>query len=376
MGALGVRAPRGRTPGAHTFRVPSRSVGMSTNSGSDQSPPAQQWEVRHDALVIDGVSIGFVRTIRVTETDLNALPPGFGMFPLRAVDPDDSRLPDAIRLRGGVMLPIYPHEAMWLDFSAEAPVALQVGAGGRCAITGGELTDDLTRDPQNYVVLPEQPWLDGFKTAEGEVRQFVAVTLGSGATVEKQLTGSESVGGLQFQVRGLTPAALERHLSERSHDMMVFSSPFIDALDLDVPLLCSSESTPMGLGAGGRIDQEIYEDRFEADDWEASPLGKVWVHLVAAADWTAFTGEAAPASPISANDYIAAGLPWFDYDNPDGVDVGVTPEMAGLKSVGELTDIEGDLEVVSPDDPKVRVIVGGRDGRVAGGAWTWVGRPS
>ena len=214
---------------------------------------------------------------------------------------------------------------MWLNFSAFNPAALQVGAGGRCAITGGELTDELTREPQNYVVLPDQPWLDGFKTADDEVRQFVAVSMGSGLTVEQQLTGAESVGGLQLQVRFLTPEALKRWraANTRSDD-----ADFVLADDFSCqPVMFYCESVAMGLGAGGRIDQEIYEDDFEESDWQTLPSGKVWVHLVAAADWPRFTGEPMPSSPITAEDYAEAGLPWFDYWNPTGVDVATTPEM-------------------------------------------------
>lgn len=318
------------------------------------------WEVVGGSLVIDGVRISFISTLRVSEDGLNALPPGFGEFPLRAVDVDDSRLPDRIRQRGGVMLPMYPHEAMWLNFSACDPAALQVGAGGRCAVTGNELTDELSRDPQNYVVLPTQPWLDGFKTADGEVRQFVAVALGSGLTVEKQLTGSESVGGLQLQVRRLTPEALQHHQTSR-----------LEYDRFDTMVFCAVEPDSMGLGAGGRIDQEIYEDEFEVNQWETLPLSKVWVHLVSAAEWQRFTGELAPESWISVEDYVEAGLPWFDYVNPTGVDVAVTPGMAGIKSIGELSGSDESLPVVSPEDSVVRTIVGNRDGRVATGSWGW-----
>jgi hypothetical protein len=33
----------------------------------------------------------------------------------------------------------------------------------------GTLPDDLIDDPQDYVVLPGQPWLDGFASADGIV---------------------------------------------------------------------------------------------------------------------------------------------------------------------------------------------------------------
>ena len=46
----------------------------------------------------------------------------------------------------------------------------------------------------------DQPWLNGFNTASGEVRQFVAAPLGAGATVEEQLHHAPAVGGIQVQV--------------------------------------------------------------------------------------------------------------------------------------------------------------------------------
>jgi hypothetical protein len=48
------------------------------------------------------------------------------------------------------------------------------------------------------VVVPEQPWLDGFCVAQDVVRQFVAMPLGSGYSVEEQITGKPEHGGLQI----------------------------------------------------------------------------------------------------------------------------------------------------------------------------------
>lgn len=343
-------------------------MGMSILHPTDW-PKSDIWEVVGDVLIFNGVRIGFIRTLRVSENGLNALPAGVGQFPVRVVNPSDPRLPQHIRERGGVMLPIYPFEAMWLNFSCGDPAALQVGVGGRCAITGGELTDDLIREPQNYVVLPDQPWLDGFKTGDDEVRQFVAVALGSGLTVEQQLTGSESVGGLQFQVRFLTPEALERWRAAKSRSGDMDFMVFCDMLEESVA--CGA---PMGLGAGGRIDQVIYEDDFDDADWQTTPAGKVWVHLVAAADWTRFTGEPAPSTPITAEAYAEAGLPWFDYWNPTGVDVATTPEMEAVKSIGQLTGEVDDTPAVGPDDESVWTITPEDRRRVAPGEWLWTGR--
>ncbi|KAG9004744.1 hypothetical protein FRB94_002166 [Tulasnella sp. JGI-2019a] len=56
---------------------------------------------------------------------------------------------------------------------------------------------------QDYVVVPDQPWLDGFVSSDSEVRQFVAKPLDTGETVESQVTGSDKLGGLQLE---LTPS--------------------------------------------------------------------------------------------------------------------------------------------------------------------------
>lgn len=53
---------------------------------------------------------------------------------------------------------------------------------------------------QDYVIVPGQLWLDGIAVSPGEVRQFVAKPLGDGLTVEGQVTGSENVGGMQFEI--------------------------------------------------------------------------------------------------------------------------------------------------------------------------------
>ena len=63
---------------------------------------------------------------------------------------------------------VFQTDALWLNFGSisygrpELPVALKIGAGKINAVSGEKWVDGLNQDPQNYVVLPEQPWLDGF----------------------------------------------------------------------------------------------------------------------------------------------------------------------------------------------------------------------
>jgi hypothetical protein len=58
----------------------------------------------------------------------------------------------------------------------------------------------LSRNPQDYLVVPKQPWLDGYCVEIGVIRQSVAMPLGQGFSIEEQLTGEAEFGGLQLEV--------------------------------------------------------------------------------------------------------------------------------------------------------------------------------
>ncbi|MFM8530840.1 MAG: hypothetical protein ACKOD2_14430, partial [Ilumatobacteraceae bacterium] len=141
----------------------------SSKRTNTRTTPKQRFHIEADRLVLSGLSITFQRTLRVADDGVNALPPGFGGFPLRVVDPLRGRVPAAMVERGGVLMPLYQCEAMWISFDSDEPVAIQIGTGGRGVVSGKDLKARWVRSPQNYVVAPEQPWIDGYKTADGEV---------------------------------------------------------------------------------------------------------------------------------------------------------------------------------------------------------------
>ena len=110
-----------------------------------------------------------------------SLPPGLGRFPLNLVDDYADSVPANWGAHGGVFLPMYQAEALWLDFDGSYPMAVKVAAGKINAVTGEGWENELSSRPQDYVVIPEQPWLDGFSVMEGMIRQFVAMPLGEGS---------------------------------------------------------------------------------------------------------------------------------------------------------------------------------------------------
>jgi hypothetical protein len=287
-----------------------------------------------------------MRTLRLPETGTHPLPPGLGTFPLRSVADYPERAPAQWLERGGVMLPVYQREAMWLSFSATAPAALQVGVGKVCAVSGRPWSDRLSRDPQNYVVLPRQPWLDGINSGAGTIRQFVAVPLGMGATVEGQVSGEEVWGGVQLQVFELDEEPLARWRAEQRRRRVRQRGPWGVAADEAALETRSVKSVRrpapvMGLGAGGRMRQEVYRDDRPLRDWREEPSGRAFVHLTTAPQWRYITGEAPPESPVDRAAYTAAGLPWFDYYDADAEDL---PAAGPLAEVGPVGDWLGDDE--------------------------------
>ena len=85
----------------------------------------------------------------------------------------------------------------WVGWEqAGNPVPVKVGVGRVNAITGGPWDVALPAQEQDYLVCPPQLWLDGIKSGSGHIRQFVAAPLGHGVTVEAQMTGADTFGGL------------------------------------------------------------------------------------------------------------------------------------------------------------------------------------
>src|SRR5688572_17259701 len=100
--------------------------------------------VRPDQVQIgERFSVSFHRTLRIPdEDDASPLPPGLGRFPVHAVAEFAERLPQDWVARGGVFIPMYQREALWLRFEAAdwKPNAVKVGIGNVNAISG-ELWD-------------------------------------------------------------------------------------------------------------------------------------------------------------------------------------------------------------------------------------------
>ena len=225
------------------------------------------------------------------------------------------------------------------------------------ALTGESWTDGIHRDPQDYMVTPDQPWLDGYCVEKGTIRQFVAMPLGGGYTAEEQITGEAEHGGLQIVVYPMKAEAF-RELHQRG--MEVFDVAFASE-DLSV-----YSAPEMGLAPGGRMKQEIFDDPHAFDVWDTRASARCFVHITNSLAWRSVTGEEPPTTPLTSREYQDAGLPWFDYYGGDREALEGAKKLADLKTVKEIGEEKGEQplpENESVEDPVVITLGAEGEGR-------------
>ena len=204
------------------------------------------------------------------------------------------------------------------------------------------------------MVAPDQPWLDGYCVEKGTIRQFVAMPLGGGYTVEEQITGEAEQGGLQIVVYPMKAEAF-RELPRRE-GMELFG----------VAMACEGEfmsdaAPDMGLAPGGRMKQEIFDDPHNFDVWDTRASARCFVHITNSLAWRAITGEEPPTTPLTSREYQDAGLPWFDYYGGDREALEGAKKLADLKTVKGMGEEKGEhpLPENEPIEDPVVITLGG-----------------
>lgn len=315
-------------------------------------------------------TVSFQRTLRLPDDGKDyPLPPSLGAFPIRRVEDFADRVPDDWRERGGVFIPMYQREALWLNFLGDRwhPAAAKIGVGRVNALTGKGWDRALHADPQDYLVCPHQPWLDGINAGGGTVRQFVAMPLGEGYTVEGQITGEEVFGGLQIVVFDAKAGRFPDEQPETTFRSRMAAE--VGGGKLMMAMAAAPAGASMGLAAGGKMTQAIYPDPHGLATWDQGNSGELVVHIVNSALYREITGEAPPPSPIDARSYTQHGYPWYAlYDEAKGK-IAPSDTLAKVKSVREI-DQERDLPSQQDDDTvvvpegQIRKIEPGRKKRI------------
>lgn len=305
------------------------------------------------------LEIAFQRTLRIPDDDKSyPLPPGFSAFPIRHVDDYTDSVPPTWIEHGGVMMPMYQSEAMWTNFNgmwieerqAHYPFAIKIATGKIDAVTGKDWANGLHGNPQDYMVSPEQPWLDGYCVEKGYIRQFVAMPLGAGYTAEEQIKGKTDAGGLQVIVYPMKKEIFEKRfpiVPPRKRAQSEFE-------EVDFCCMAPQASGEIGLAPGGRMKQDLYENPFDINDWDTDHYSRCFVHLSNSLVWRQITGENPPTVPPTAKEYNSAGLPWFDYYAQDAIALEGAAKLKDLKSVAQLGKEKDDAPL--PENQSVDVV--------------------
>jgi hypothetical protein len=331
----------------------------------------------------------FHRTVRVADGRTSSnLPPSLGAMELHRV----SKYKNCPKNweKEGFFMSLHDTEAMWMSFRSPDPVSLLIGCGGINALTGEKLGTTLVKD--NYLTVPPQPWLDGWKDKDGTVYQFVATAYqkGEGITVAEQLIGKESKTGaigialfdaldrsklkakhiphegwssssfgsdfnypvganLSYNVQtSPTSSGLLKSANPATHYNgikgqsvnLVSKKSFVSQdcveetslgmFDDSAPrsILKSTKFAEMGIGKGGKIIQKIYEDPYGLDVWKEKPTTTLAVYLVNAEMFAEITGIPTPV-PVGHETYDGH---WFGLNDKQEKDVAGSDKFTGLKS--------------------------------------------
>jgi hypothetical protein len=296
-------------------------------------------------------SVSFQRTLRIPDDGrIYPLPPGLGVFPVFAVRDFIDRVGPDMREEGGAFIPMYQREALWLGFDAAAwkPNAVKIAIGRINALSGQPYDHRLHADPQDYLICPEQPWLDGINSGPGTIRQFVAMPLGEGYTIEASLSEAEQFGGIQITVyepkAGKFP---DRPPPEGPAGRVPFARPSP-----------SAAAQTMGLGAGGTMKQKIYSDPYGIDTWDQNNYGRVTVHIVNSEQFRQLTGFDPPPTPVSVKTYTELGLPWFDLYDEAKEHLAPPDRLREIKTIADRDKEKGEVATgdEAVDVPETQII--------------------
>ncbi|PTD02116.1 hypothetical protein FCULG_00012190, partial [Fusarium culmorum] len=260
---------------------------------------------------IDDLEISFKRTVRVPDNDdTNNLPPDAGSFPLYKVDDYAETLPLSMAQKGGLFIPMYQREAMWINFESKCLYAIKVFVGGINAVSGEPSVEDAAtslrrrnlilqdRSVQDYIVTPDGLILADYKIEDGSTLHMVQRLRDGG-------------GGPRPQKE-------------------------------------------MNVAAGGLIKQGIF--RIPKNDYKKSVPVTFNVQVLNSAGFEQVTGKKLPPSPITAKSYADCSYPFYSiYEEPTTIS-GV---FDGLRSVAQIDQtsedsLPADMPVMDVDARQVR----------------------
>lgn len=284
------------------------------------------------------LGVQLIKTKRIPEDGRkHGLPPNDGALPTKLARNVHPRFVAKEWIdRDVVLAPVADTQAMWINFidpssyggfhgaAASYPFALIVATGKVNAIDGKELKLDLRAEPDtkkhNFVVtgtLHEaglQRWLDGYKTDDSTVRQFVGTGHSSHTSVEEYMTGKLQWGGIQFYVVPMKAESYEKVKAEKARKEAKRARQAAEAAKDGSRAASPRMAAPaeIHVSAGGKIDQVVNFPKYPASDFDTTKAVRFWVTLVEHNAWPVLTGKSAPAPTTDVEKPAAKQSPFAD----------------------------------------------------------------
>ncbi|KAG8355558.1 hypothetical protein FVEN_g6453 [Fusarium venenatum] len=351
-----------------------------------------------DKIKIDDLTISFKRTIRVSDNkSTNDLPPDMGEFPLSKMDDYAETIPLSMAEKGGVFIPMYQREALWIGFESTKKYVIRVFVGGINAVSGEPKVPHAAtslrrrtlisqgKSVQDYLFVPGQRRLDGVAVEGVKVRQFVAMPAGTGHSIETQIIGEEVTGGIQFEVTRLdirlreiktqeavvimvkSPISYESKILIGSREENVFDLKTRYEAQENVPIdlircihgrnelednrtlksygirgLATIEMVPR-LRGGGKASAEMHMSAggritqgivaLQKRSYSKTVPIAFNVQVLNSASFERLTDELPPVSPVSTETYAKWGFPFFSIYEEPSAICG---DFTGVKSIAEI----------------------------------------
>ena len=270
------------------------------------------------SIEIGPLSVNLHRTVRVKAEETSNLPPSLGHFEIFKVK--DFKCPESWD-KEAYFITMFSQEAMWMSFQAIEPLAIVVGAGSINALNGKSLEDKLEKD--SYMVIPPQPWLDGWKGDDGTVYQFIATEVGENKTIGEQLSETKDHSIIISVYKAKNPEKLKITRLPPQWAVSNYCSFGVECAAGTANLV-----NEMGLGKGGKIIQKIYDDPHGLEEWEEKPVKTIKVYLINASEFSEITGQILP-KPADADKYNGK---WYELCDEKLKDVPGTKIFDNLKS--------------------------------------------
>ena len=158
---------------------------------------------------------------------------------MKHVDDFAEKIPSLWLEHGGVMLPMYQSEALWLNFNSTFlwdretgyPFAIKVATGKINAVTGNDWIVGLKRSPQDYVVSSKQPWLDGYCVEKGFIRRTRISSDRRGYYIKLTDNSRKIMNNLEDTPLGVVKEVFSNSSSQEQKLFMDGFSTFLDKLN-------------------------------------------------------------------------------------------------------------------------------------------------